>query len=293
MTIQQIQALAQQHGLLLSEEMAFNEMGIDFKIGFAKDLNQRQWVLRVPRRNDLDSQIESESRILDLVKKYLSVQVPDWKIASSKLVAYPLLKDPPALSFDEKTYEVTWHFDQHSPKYVPSLAKALVELHNIPLTEVIAKDLKVLKPQDLRAEISERLALVKSELGISQSLQMRYQTWLDNDTLWPDFTCFIHGDLYAGHTMATADGEVSGIIDWSTAHVSDLALDFSGHVNVFGEKSLRELINEYEKQGGRVFDKLYEQSIERAAASALAYGFFAVQTNDQNHIAAAKVQLGV
>ena len=250
-------------------------------------------MLRVPRRNDLGSQIESESRILDLVKKYLSVQVPDWKIASSKLVAYPLLKDPPALSFDEKTYEVTWHIDQHSPKYVPSLAKALVELHNIPLTEVIAKDLKVLKPQDLRAEISERLALVKSELGISQSLQMRYQTWLDNDTLWPDFTCFIHGDLYAGHTMATADGEVSGIIDWSTAHVSDLALDFSGHVNVFGEKSLRELINEYEKQGGRVFDKLYEQSIERAAASALAYGFFAVQTNDQNHIAAAKVQLGV
>lgn len=293
MTIQQIRVLAQQHGLLLSEEMAFNEMGIDFKVGFAKDLNQRQWVLRVPRRNDLGSQIESESRILDLVKKYLSVQVPDWKIASSKLVAYPLLKDPPALSFDEKTYEVTWHIDQHSPKYVPSLAKALVELHSIPQTEVIAKDLKVLKPQDLRVEISERLALVKSELGISQSLQMRYQTWLDNDTLWPDFTCFIHGDLYAGHTMATADGEVSGIIDWSTAHVSDLALDFSGHVNVFGEKSLRELINEYEKQGGRVFDKLYEQSIERAAASALAYGFFAVQTNDQNHIAAAKVQLGV
>lgn len=293
MTIKDIQILAEAHGLLLTDEMSFNEMGIDFKVGFAKDHDGQQWLLRIPRRNDLGDQIEKEKLILNLVKKHLSVQVPDWKIATSTLVAYPLLKDKPALSFHEKTYEVTWNMDEHSPNYVPSLAKALVELHGIPADDVLEKGLKIMKPADLRPEIAARLQLVKSELGISEELENRYQKWLDNDVLWPDFTAFIHGDLYAGHVMANPEGVVSGIIDWSTGHVSDLSQDFSGHMTVFGENGLKELISEYEKQGGRVWDRLYEQAVERAAAAPLAYGFFAVETQDVNHITAAKTQLGV
>ena len=30
-----IQKLAERHGLMLSDKMKFNEMGIDFKVGFA------------------------------------------------------------------------------------------------------------------------------------------------------------------------------------------------------------------------------------------------------------------
>nr|QTX15045.1 Macrolide 2'-phosphotransferase [Klebsiella pneumoniae] len=49
---------------------------------------------------------------------------------------------------------------------------------------------------------------------------------MDNDVLWADFTQFIHGDLYAGHVLASKDGAVSGVIDWSTAHIDDPAIDF-------------------------------------------------------------------
>ncbi len=98
---------------------------------------------------------------------------------------------------------------------------------------------------------------------------------------------------YAGHVLATQDGVVAGLIDWSTAHIGESSIDFSGHVRVFGEESLRELISAYENQGGRTWDNLYEQAIERDAASALQYGFFALETQDENHIAGAKAQLGV
>jgi macrolide phosphotransferase len=37
MTIQDIQSLAEAHGLLLTDKMNFNEMGIDFKVVFALD----------------------------------------------------------------------------------------------------------------------------------------------------------------------------------------------------------------------------------------------------------------
>lgn len=293
MTIKDIQILAEAHGLLLTEKMKFNEMGIDFKVGFAIDRSGQQWLLRIPRRNDMGEQIEKEKRILELVKKHLSVEVPDWQISSPELVAYPMLKYNPVLTFNAETYEVSWHMDKDSPEYITSLAKTLVEIHSIPEIEVWGNDLKIMKSSNLRPEIATHLQLVKSEIGISEQLETRYRKWLDNDALWADFTQFIHGDLYAGHVLASKEGIVSGIIDWSTAHIGDPAIDFSGHVTVFGEESLKVLIMEYEKQGGKVWDKLYEQTLERAAAAPLAYGFFALETQDESHIAGAKVQLGV
>ena len=292
MTINEIQLLAGKHGLYLEDNMEFNEMGIDFRVGFATDDKGNPWLLRIPRRKDLAEQIETEKRILQLVKKHLSVQVPDWQIVSGDLVAYPLLKDKPVLTYDAQTYEVTWNMDRESPAYTPSLAKVLVELHSIPKKQVEENGLKVLEPSELRGEIADRLQLVKSELGLSKKLEIRYRKWLDEDALWPDFTGFVHGDLYAGHILASDKGIISGIIDWSTAHTGDISQDFAGHVNVFGEESLQKLIADYEKEGGKVWERLYDQVMERAAASPLAYGAFAVETQDPSHIAAAKAQLG-
>jgi macrolide phosphotransferase len=292
MTTKNIQRLAETHGLQLTDQIQFNEMGIDFKVGFATDQYGQQWVLRIPRREGLDKQIENEKHILNLVRQHLSVQVPNWEIASPELIAYRLLKDKPALTFDAKTYKVTWNIDQQSPHYISSLAKILVELHGISEKEAAANDIKILNPEDLRTEIADRLALVKQELGINKKLENRYRKWLDNDSLWPGFTKFIHGDLYAGHILASPEGKVTGIIDWTTGQISDPAMDFSGHYSVFGEQSLKDLINAYQQQGGAVWDRLFEQALERTAAAPLAYGLFALETNDEKHITGAKGMLG-
>lgn len=293
MDIKAIQKLTEAHGLKITDNIQLNDMGIDFQVGIASDNNGQQWVLRIPRRDSMADQIEEEKQLLNLVKGYLSVEVPDWSISTQELIVYPLLKNKPALTFDGITYEVTWNMEKDSPNYVTSLAKVLVELHNIPESAVKEKNLKIKNTTDLRKEIENQLILVKSEIGISDDLETRYKTWLDKDSLWPDFTRFIHGDLYAGHILTTKDNEVSGIIDWTTAHIGDPAMDFSGHLNIFGEESLKQLIDEYENLGGKIWDKIFEQTTERVAASALAYGFFAVETKSEFHINGAKTMLGV
>lgn len=164
MTIQDIQSLAEAHGLLLTDKMNFNEMGIDFKVVFALDTKGQQWLLRIPRRDGMREQIKKEKRILELVKKHLSVEVPDWRISSTELVAYPILKDNPVLNLDAETYEIIWNMDKDSPKYITSLAKTLFEIHSIPEKEVRENDLKIMKPSDLRPEIANNLQLVKSAL---------------------------------------------------------------------------------------------------------------------------------
>lgn len=291
MNTQDILHLAERHGLNLQDQLTINDMGADFQIAFANDIDGRPWVLRLPRRPDLNAQIEKEGRILCLAKKYLSVAVPDWKIANEELIAYPMMPEKPALTYDSQTWEVTWYMDQQSPAYISSLAKVLVELHRIPVEEVASRNLKVLTPADLKREVADRLDWVKRELGIGQDLERRLENWLANDNIWPNFTSFIHGDLFAGHVLVQTDGTVRGVIDWSEGQVSDPAIDFSGHLAVFGADSLRQLIKEYEELGGKVWDGIYEQTAERQASTPLNYGAFALMTEDERHREAAKAQL--
>lgn len=291
--IDEIVKLAAGHGLELRGDMVFNEMGIDFRVAFATDTDGKKWVLRIPRREDLADQIEKEKRILNLVKKHLSVSVPDWKIASPTLVAYPLLEDQPVITFNPETYEVLWNIDQNKSGIVSSLAKVLVELHRIPIREAVSIGVKSQTPAMVRQEISQNIEKVKREIGISAELENRWRKWVDNDSLWSDFSTFIHGDLYAGHILADKNGKVSGLIDWSEGQAGDPSVDFSGHIAVFGEESLRDLINRYEKSGGKVWEKMFEQTVERHSAAPLKYAVFALETNSNEHINAVKAQLGI
>ena len=71
--------LAASHGLQLCGDISFNEMGIDFKVAFATDINGEKWVLRIPRRGNLANQIEQEKKILNLVKNTYLSQFPTGK----------------------------------------------------------------------------------------------------------------------------------------------------------------------------------------------------------------------
>ncbi len=69
MTIQDIQSLAEAHGLLLTDKMNFNEMGIDFKVVFALDTKGQQWLLRIPRRDGMREQIKKKKTHFRIGKK--------------------------------------------------------------------------------------------------------------------------------------------------------------------------------------------------------------------------------
>src|SRR5690554_4239642 len=162
----EIKNLASKHGLQLTGEMSFNDMGLDFQVVMATDMHGIQWVLRIPRRDDQAEQIDKEKEIINLAKRHLSVAVPNWKITQPDLVAYPLLENKPVLTYDSVTYEVFWNMDKDNPAFVPSLAQTLLEIHNILQQEVESMGLKSLSPQQARQAMAEHLENVKSELGL-------------------------------------------------------------------------------------------------------------------------------
>src|SRR3954452_18379336 len=118
-----ITAIARRHGLVLVGEIELNDIGLDFRAAFATDESGMEWVLRLPRRPDVLPRAENEARVLRLLKGRLPAEVPDWRIFTPELIAYPRLAGTTALTIDPATKEPTWHIDKEAPAFAASFAR--------------------------------------------------------------------------------------------------------------------------------------------------------------------------
>lgn len=293
----QVFDIAKKHGLHLQmDSIKRNESGLDFQVIFAIDLDGERWVLRLPRRADVIPTAQKEKKILDVVGPKLTIQTPDWRIFSEQLIAYKLLTGIPTGTIDPEAKAYKWEIDE---KNIPtlfhkSLAKSLVELHSIQHEEAQQAGLSVKTPDKLRNSMLERMEWVKSTYGVSQKLWNRWQKWLGNDSLWPQKTAFIHGDLHAGHILIKQkDASVTGLIDWTEAQVSDPANDFTAHLATFGETALKELIHFYKEAGGYVWPTMFEHTSELLAAYPIGIAEFAAKSGLLEYEEIAKTTLGV
>lgn len=271
--------------------ISFTEVGLDFRVGFATAEDGRRWVLRLPRRSDVMERAQVEARALALVGGLLPVAVPEWRVFSDDLIAYPMLPDEPGLTFDPETYEVTWHFDKASSLYPQTLGRAIAALHAIDEASERSAGLPVMLPATVRRKWQDDLDRVEAVFDVAPSLLAGLRDWVADDGFWPPFSTLIHGDLYAGHVMVDPEGRATGIIDWTEVRVADPATDLAGHVRAFGEDALPALIDAYAAAGGRTWPRMAENCVMLARASPVTYGIYALETGDAGHRQAAQAQL--
>src|SRR5687768_16845260 len=109
-------AAARAQGLqLISERASLDDTGADFLVAHALDEHAVQWVVRTPRRADVLERAEREYRILALLSTRLPVAVPNWRIFSPKVIAYPRLSGEPAAIIDMNVGGYVWRFDETDP----------------------------------------------------------------------------------------------------------------------------------------------------------------------------------
>ncbi|MGY6708621.1 MAG: macrolide 2'-phosphotransferase [Rhizobiaceae bacterium] len=274
-----------------AETISFTEIGLDFRVGFATAEDGTRWVLRLPRRPDVMERARIEARALALIGPRLPVAVPEWRVFSDDLIAYPMLPGEPGLTFDPGTYEVTWHFEQTSPHYPQTLGRAIAALHAIDEASAQSAGLPVLSPTEVRCKWRDDLDRVEAGFDVAPALLSDLRDWVADDGFWPPFSTLIHGDLYAGHVMVDPEGRATGIIDWTEARVADPATDLAGHVRAFGEDALPSLIDAYAAAGGRTWPRMTEHCVMLARASPVTYGIYALETGDAGHHEAAQAQL--
>ncbi|WDZ93330.1 phosphotransferase [Nocardiopsis sp. HUAS JQ3] len=198
-TIDHTITLAAAHGLHLSaRDATVNEAGLDYRVVMAHDETGRKWVLRVPRRADVAEGMTAEKRILDLVAPVLAedgVAVPDWRVRSPELIAYPALPGAPGLTLTDAG-EPVWHMDPASPDYAERLGRLLARLHSITPERAEAAGVEIRTPARVRQAWRDDIARVSEAFTVSPALAGAWRTWLDDDTCWPERTVMTHGEIY-------------------------------------------------------------------------------------------------
>lgn len=285
------------NGLLLKEDtLVFNESGLDFQVVFAIDQNEKEWVLRLPRREDVMPRTKVEKSALDLINENITTfQAPNWAIYSEDLIAYKKLDGVPAATMNTQTYSYTWEIDE---KNVPAcfhmtLGKVLADLHNVSAEKALEAGLTVHTPAEARQSMKERMDAVKEKIGVGELLWNRWQTWIKDDEMWPKKTGLIHGDVHAGHILVDKAANVTGLIDWTEAKVTDVSNDFVIYYKTFGEEGLDLLIKAYKEAGGYFWPKMKEHIIELDAAYPVAIAEFAMVSGLEEYMQMAKQALGV
>lgn len=295
--IEQVIEVTKRHQLFLKEEtMQVNESGLDFQVVFAQDENGVDWVLRLPRREDVMPRTKAEKQALDLVNQYADYfQSPNWIIYTDELIAYRKLDGVPAGTIDHNIGNYVWEIDINNvpETFHKSLGRVLAELHSIPRDKAAELDLIVHTPVEARVSMKERMLAVKEKFGVGENLWNRWQTWLNDDDMWPNKTALIHGDIHAGHMMIDKDANVTGLIDWTEAKVTDISIDFVFNYKAFGEEGLDALILAYKEAGGYSWPKMKEHIIELDAAYSVSLAEFALMSGLKEYEQIAKEALGV
>lgn len=295
--MKQVIEIAKKHNLILKEEtMQFNESGLDFQVVFALDENGVDWVLRLPRREDVMPRTRVEKQALDLVNQYVKYfQAPNWIIYTDELIAYKKLDGVPAGTIDHNIGNYVWEIDINNvpPSFHMSLGRVLAELHSIPSDKATEFGLIVQTPEEARKSMKQRMNDVKTKFGVGEKLWNRWQSWVNDDEMWPKKTGLIHGDVHAGHTMIDKEANVTGLIDWTEAKVTDISNDFVFNYKAFGEEGLEALIIAYKEAGGYYWPKMKEHIIELVAAYPVSIAEFAIVSGVEEYVQMAKKALEI
>lgn len=295
-SMEEVLSLAQKNGLHLAWESAkLEESGMDFQVVFVDDQEQVVWVLRKPRRSDVLERAELEEKVLKLVEKHLPVAVPDWRIFTPELIAYPKLSGVPVATVDLVAKNYVWNLDHESLSscFIQSLAKVMVSLHQMNHEEARKAGIPVLNPSEVRQTLLKNMEKVKQELGVSPLLWERWQKWVSDDSYWPGHSSFIHGDLHSPHILIDSNERVTGILDWTEAKVTDPAIDFTLFAYIFGDLALDRLLDAYQREGGRVWPRMRDHILERLAAYPIEIATFALLTKDEEMLKMARASLGL
>lgn len=294
--IERILELARQHDLNISSTNAeINESGLDFFAVFGQTDNGEAWVIREPRRPDVVASAIYERNVLKLIQERLPVAVPDWRICTPELIAYPRLNGTPAATINPEASNYDWVIDPQSPPevFIETLARAMAALHAIDHETAYEAGARVKQPREVRRDLTDKMDEIQRIFGVSEALWQRWQAWLADDSYWPQHSSLIHGDLHPGHIVIDSDGRVTGLLDWTEAKVADPASDFTIYCAAFGESGLEKLLEQYEKAAGKVWPRMREHIVEMLAAYPILIASFAMKSGLEEYLAMARHALGV
>ena len=203
-----------------------------FDVAFVQDAEHRRWVVRAPRTDVAGAEMDRTVSLLALLGRRLPFAVPAPKgfvalTEGGRAAVYPYLPGH-NLDFAELP---------PGPGVAAELGRAIAALHN---TDPAVYEEAGLPSYDADAYRTRRLADLDraAETGrVPTTLLTRWETALEDVTLWRFAPTATHGDLTGDQVLAVftddtdaSTGKIRAMTGWEDAKVADPADDFAALV---------------------------------------------------------------
>jgi macrolide phosphotransferase len=266
---------AKENGLDLRDRYEVDQSGWDFLVLHVTTTDGTRWILRSPRHTD-GPYLPAEGRLLDHVRPLLPVAVPDWRISTHTLIAYPRLPGVQA--------------DGHWSPTDDTLGRCIALLHSLPTDVPQALGVPVFEPDRQRQWIADRLAEARAEYVIADDRWRRWQDWLADTDRWPRGMVLARSDLHPQHLLVDG-GRLVGLIDWADATIGDPSMDFVDPYACLAPAVFERLLADYERHGGHVWPGMREHIAHRASLEPVINGLYGLETGRTDLIDQARAAL--
>lgn len=196
-------------------------------------LGDGRWVLRFPKRRDVEQRLEKETQILPRLERQLPAAVPHMAISGKAVDRFPFRY----VGYEKLEGVFAWDlgddFDEEG--LARSLGGILSALHRFPIQEALAHGCEDVVETNAAASCEEIRAVFARTppWPAREEVQNRLQAYLadlDAERLGaaarPALT---HADLLPDHLLLPESRDrVSAIIDWGETRIGDPAADFAG-----------------------------------------------------------------
>ncbi|MEM7028413.1 MAG: phosphotransferase, partial [Chloroflexota bacterium] len=211
-------------------------------------------VFRFPREEWGIELLRNEMNVLDLIRPYIDLPIPDWDYRSDEMISYPFIPGDPLLTDD-----ILRMTENEQEVVAEKLATFLKQIHTIPLAEVNAANIQVSDTNrtledwlDFYDEVQAHIFPLMWEDG-REWVRRHFAPLLANPTLIDHTPILMFGDLATYHILFNRQTNTfNGIIDFGTAGVGDPAADFCTIINQYGESFLRRMARTYPEIGAHI-----------------------------------------
>jgi aminoglycoside 2''-phosphotransferase len=207
-----------------------------------------EWVFRFPKYREGIKQLKKETVILDYVSSKLSLPVPDPVYQcfhpdepGMVFTGYRILPGIPLWKNDMSCLDTN-----QIRKAAEVLAVFLKELHSLPLESELSsiqhsESTCYEEMSDLYERLKTKIYPFMKQESIEET-DNRFTNYFHSfESVYP---CIIHGDFGCSNILWDK-GDVSGIIDFGGAGISDPAYDVAGLFASYGDEFLKMMIPHY------------------------------------------------
>ena len=214
-------------------------------------------VFRFPKNEEGQERLRREAKILNVVRRYVDVSVPQFEKQADDFVVYRFLSGQPLYNHELLRLE-----SSSQDKLAEQLANFLLQLHSIPNAELEQAGIPTSKYDDRMAYYLNKLEGIRAEIYPHLWKDQRvwveqlFQPILDGSLNMNAYQRVLsHDDLASYHILYQPQTlGISAVLDFGEAGLGDAADDFALIINNYGESFL-ERMGHFDKQIGDHIDR--------------------------------------